>query len=622
MLQQFEREIDRRSKEGNSVRCGADARALLQSIYIQAIAKNPFCATAHQLSKQTLEKAISSVPSLVVRYADIKTSARVAAYQNVRNHLSLCACVRYLLSIMDSELFFSSDDVSLLINDKEKPKVLTTIDAIAHLQRHNIGVSTLEDVQKRRVVTFNITISPVGTVVCAVMKFCDRTFIDLKNVPKVFAISQRFFVMLYHPSLSETVVAEYQYRLCIIPCAAEIRAAVIKRESTDPSKFELTLADSVMKRSPLSSTPISTSTSQSSSSTSTSVLPVENNNNDEEMTAGDEESTIQMVADHSSLHSSSPSNENDSLETVSSRFQWLVLACDGAHPQIDLILNGLGERCKNDGQNILFFKYSAACSMVQSPNDQGRMHSILHRLFKSKFDYFSLINDASLPRGKAWDVVRQYCLSKLPGPSFSTFWQCCQSAEIFINKAFTQANVVSAFRASGIFPFSPERILSHCPFFVNLNHGDAKFILDLVIPLSQYVSQHGMVHEAEFERVFEHKQHLDNCPSRRLTQKPLNGLTTNRQRALIPFHDAYVSSIASREQQQRKRSSTDAGNNTAAVASKRPRKRYCTFCRTDKNFEAWTRCENKSCRKIYCSSCVSNKRLEQHKNDCSKSFKM
>jgi len=59
------------------------------------------------------------------------------------------------------------------------------------------------------------------------------------------------------------------------------------------------------------------------------------------------------------------------------------LACDAAHAQINALMNELNEQYTRRGKKIILVKYSAGCSMTQSPNDKGKMHTILHACFKS-----------------------------------------------------------------------------------------------------------------------------------------------------------------------------------------------------------------------------------------------
>ena len=59
-----------------------------------------------------------------------------------------------------------------------------------------------------------------------------------------------------------------------------------------------------------------------------------------------------------------------------------ILTFDGANETIECIMHSsLAEKCQK--LNISLFKWAAACSLVQQPNDVSICHKILHKLFKS-----------------------------------------------------------------------------------------------------------------------------------------------------------------------------------------------------------------------------------------------
>ena len=59
-----------------------------------------------------------------------------------------------------------------------------------------------------------------------------------------------------------------------------------------------------------------------------------------------------------------------------------ILTFDGANETIECIMHSsMAEKCQQ--LNIALFKWAAACSLVQQPNDVSICHKILHKLFKS-----------------------------------------------------------------------------------------------------------------------------------------------------------------------------------------------------------------------------------------------
>eukprot|EP01038_Epipyxis_sp_PR26KG_P013623 gene13623-18281_t len=114
---------------------------------------------------------------------DVKAKARQKAFLNLRNPLSLCASLTVVSEEVDSELFFSSDDVSILVNGWDKPTLITTKEAQKILNEQNISISTTEDSAKRRLY--------------------DSNFVDFRKKPKVYKLEEKIYVMLCHPDISD-----------------------------------------------------------------------------------------------------------------------------------------------------------------------------------------------------------------------------------------------------------------------------------------------------------------------------------------------------------------------------------------------------------------------------------
>ena len=80
----------------------------------------------------------------VVKPADVKSDSRLKAFENIRNQVSCAAMMRFVFRSVDYRLFFSCDDVSILVNkmDDVKPKVILPKEAISFLNSHHLSVST------------------------------------------------------------------------------------------------------------------------------------------------------------------------------------------------------------------------------------------------------------------------------------------------------------------------------------------------------------------------------------------------------------------------------------------------------------------------------------------------
>ncbi|KAJ1406054.1 hypothetical protein B484DRAFT_404278 [Ochromonadaceae sp. CCMP2298] len=100
----------------------------------------------------------------------------------------------------------------------DKPKVITTKEAKAILQAQGVAVSSSAEIQKQRVVTFNVTISGSGSVVCKVLKFADRDFTQFSKRPYVTVVDKdceadRMYIMLYQYGMADEKEQEVQMKL-------------------------------------------------------------------------------------------------------------------------------------------------------------------------------------------------------------------------------------------------------------------------------------------------------------------------------------------------------------------------------------------------------------------------
>lgn len=155
---------------------------------------------------KTAKKYRQEIGAVVVNKADKKTIARTKAYLNMRNPLLLCATLGVLKNSVQlhPDLYLSSDDVSVLLNDGEKPRCIATKEAQMILDKHNLGVSVTVEEMKRRVVTFNVTIN-ADSVVCTVVKIVDHRFKFLDK-PLVLHMENNLYVMLYPHGFNDTQV--------------------------------------------------------------------------------------------------------------------------------------------------------------------------------------------------------------------------------------------------------------------------------------------------------------------------------------------------------------------------------------------------------------------------------
>ena len=162
------------------------------------------------------------------RPADVKSYSRLKAFENIRNQVSCAAAIRNVFESVNYRLFFSCDDVSILVNkmDDIKPKVILPKEAIEFLNTHHLSVSTDGAQEQQRMITLNLCIGGGCDAPSKVIKFADRNFEGLKIRPKIVMLESDLSVILYHPSMDETQLNVWMFQICIIPQLELLRYAI------------------------------------------------------------------------------------------------------------------------------------------------------------------------------------------------------------------------------------------------------------------------------------------------------------------------------------------------------------------------------------------------------------
>jgi hypothetical protein len=144
-----------------------------------------------------------------------------------------------------------------------------------------------------------------------------------------------------------------------------------------------------------------------------------------------------------------------------------VLTFDGAHEQIEAVLSeDVAEWCIE--HNIALFKWAAACSLVQQPNDVSRCHKILHRLFASPKYLYQPVKKESIRTCLRPVIAMLNSLPKLAKDSKLTFTKFFCNLHDILHDAFRPEVVRRGWADAGIYPFSGEQIMS------GWNHGAIK----------------------------------------------------------------------------------------------------------------------------------------------------
>lgn len=510
---------------------------------------------------RTLYNISKRIDSVQVQ-AEIKNETRVASHDMLRSNIADVCMIRSISKISDPSLFFSSDDVSVCFGENTKPTCITTKEALAWLNDHLLAVSTKTKKVKKRVITYNVTIGARnGKRLCVVIKIADRNFTDLTEKPKIYNMGEGIYVMLYHAAMKEEIVQREMYDKVICRAARKERDSIINREQVGFTAL-----------------------------------------------ATDDSDNLELAA------IAADQLQEQYNEEIRKKYQWITLASDGQIAQIKG-LETLNQKWQIKQHNIVIAKYSAGCSLEESPNDVGPMHRTLKACFNStEFLYEGDIPD---PAGECWTQLKQILKSNLESASFNIIFKALRYSPTFIDKAFNEDAIRKGFRDSGIFPINEGYQLSKNPFFSNLEQSKADHVIQQLAPLTLIMDEKGYIPDESFQALLnDTKQGTDNYEPK-TKGKQLNDMSVSRQYAMILTNPAFNSDKQQRADAAaaKKAPSTNSQSNNSKHSRKRKLNQDSLEEQDDddsnenpantsskQHLEMVKLCCNQSCRKeIYCS---------------------
>lgn len=171
-----------------------------------------------------------------------KPVSRLEPYLNIRNAISKAAGLMSVSKVCPVENMHSEDEVGIYIFGwhQTAPQLFSTKRSDAFLKKNNISLSTTEQENQQRVAHIGATVQAhTGKLTVFYLRIVDSNFPDLfkksKNTVRKPLIIQldteiRFFLVLCHPDVCDTVVHDYIGRLITFPAIFQEQENTIKRE--------------------------------------------------------------------------------------------------------------------------------------------------------------------------------------------------------------------------------------------------------------------------------------------------------------------------------------------------------------------------------------------------------
>ena len=199
-------------------------------------------------------------------------------------------------------------------------------------------------------------------------------------------------------------------------------------------------------------------------------------------------------------HDDNDARLNAELEKKSKIF----LTIDGCWEQMHAMCTNLKPDLMNI--NCEAFKFAAASTMIQQPNDVGRMHCNIHAYFKS--NKYLCEQEFRIP--KAMVPMKENLLrSGLDPSSFHTYWKALCLLPDCLAKSCGPDVVIDGYKKSGIWPIDNNAIMSGWSGWSKLKSTVAVEVLQK-IPELALLAKKGRLFDSEIERELGHLLEFDD----------------------------------------------------------------------------------------------------------------
>ena len=173
-----------------------------------------------------------------------------------------------------------------------------------------------------------------------------------------------------------------------------------------------------------------------------------------------------------------------------------ILTVDGCWQQIESFFRHLNRKLIDE--NCEAYKFAAASTMCQQPNDVGRMHCNMHGYYKSA----KYLTQTSFHVPFAMQPLRKMLLEcGLDKASFTTYWTAICQLPDCLAKSYQPSTVRDGFRKSGIWPVDISLIMSGWAGWSKVPLSTAKIVIERIPDLA-LLARKGRLYDAEIERPF------------------------------------------------------------------------------------------------------------------------
>ena len=334
-------------------------------------------------------------------------------------------------------------------------------------------------------------------------------------------------------------------------------------------------------------------------------------------------------ASTSACSSSSSSSSSASAARSEARLRSL-LTFDGCWPQFHAVMTKLNRKFSERG--FEGFKFAAASTMVEQPNDVGHCHKAIKCYYKG--DKYRNSEDWETPAYlKGFD--KTLTKAGLDSGSQRTIFKALCHLEACLSRVCTIPMVREGFRISGIYPVDVSAILSGWSGWSLLEKEKAEELMSLLPTLTEIAKIKGKVTDMEIEECMGHliKFEIETRKSDNCAMNHGRCLWTNNESIITTYRNKVEADVqkgveldnkkmekewrlamperaASEDKKVAARAaSLVVDNDIVGIPGKKPRQYRCSnsLCSTSATAivkRGWMKCKTKGCSQAFCMDCT------------------
>lgn len=344
------------------------------------------------------------------------------------------------------------------------------------------------------------------------------------------------------------------------------------------------------------------------------------------------------VADHNA--SASATSSSSSSSSAAPPRPRSIVTFDGCWQQLHAVMTRLNAKFTERGYEG--FKFAAASTMVEQPNDVGHCHKAIKFYYRG--DKYRDSTEWEIPAYlKGFDTTLTD--AGMDNGSQKTIFKALCHLELCLSKVCTIPMVKEGFRISGIYPVDVQAILSGWSGWSLFDKDNAEELVSLLPTLTNIARLNGKVTDSEIEGCMGHLMQFDEDTRKQDGCAMNHGrcLWTNNETVVTAYQDKTTAEeqkaidvdnrrmekewriemperAASEDKKVSARASTTVvGTEAITLPVKKARLFRCSnsLCSTSASAvvrRGWMKCQTKGCSLVFCTNC--NEMLLQHQNIC------